>query len=301
MTIRSGAATRSGAEHDSGRIEVLGGRAVHLVESPGPSPVIIFLGGCGVPSYQWAAVVQGIGPAHTLLMDRPGLLGTRWPGTLPTLEDEIATLTDLVDLVDGPVVLVAHSMAGAHVEAFARRDPQRLAGLVLVDASVEWRSRPQRSGGPWLGGARFVYAATAWRPLRLIGSATDRVGVALMSDRRITDPVRPVARAAYRNRDLMASVVAESAAYPQQMHDLAQLRAGRPWPGVPTIVLAAMRGRGRRWRQRQRWLADELHAEYRELSQSRHLVMIDDPAAIAQAARALVRRADPAAHTVPES
>lgn len=291
MTIESHAPARSGPAHDSGRIEVLGGRAVHLVESPGPSPVIIFLGGCGVPSYQWSAVVEGIGPAHTLLMDRPGLLGTRWPGTLPTLEDEIATLTDLVGLVAGPLVLVAHSMAGPHVEAFARLHPERLAGLVLVDASVEWRSRPQHSAGRWLSAARFVYAATAWRPLRLIGSATDRVGVALMSDRRITDPVRPVARAAYRNRDLMASVVAESSAYPQQMHDLAELRARRPWPGVPTVVLAAMRGRGRRWRQRQRWLADELRAEYRELSQSRHLVMIDDPAAVAQAVLTLVRRA----------
>jgi pimeloyl-ACP methyl ester carboxylesterase len=282
---------------DRGHVVSLGGREIHLVSSPGPGPVIVFLGGCGVPSYHWEQVVERLGPSRTVLMDRPGLLGTRWPGTLPTLDDEIATLADLVGRIPAPVFLVGHSMAGPHVEAFARLHPEKLGGLVMIDASVEWRVHHQRSGAPWLAASRFVYAATAWRPLRLIGSATDRVATAWMSDRRITDPVRPVARAAYRNRDVMASVVAEQAAYSQQMHDLADLRRLHPWPGVPTIVLAAMRNQGRGWRTKQRWLADLLRAEYREVSQSRHMMMLDDPAAIAAAVRSLVSRVPAAAAT----
>ena len=36
----------------------LGGRLVHVVAQSGPGPLVIMLGGCGVPSYAWDDVVE---------------------------------------------------------------------------------------------------------------------------------------------------------------------------------------------------------------------------------------------------
>ena len=129
--------------------------------------------------------------------------------------------------------MVAHSMAGPHAEALLRIHPERaeqVLGLVLVDASVDLRARPQRSQAAWLAAARMVHVLAAVPPLRLLGSAADRVLLSWQSGRRLRDPAEPVARALYRNRDAMASVVAEQAAYRAQLWDLELLRRERPWP-----------------------------------------------------------------------
>ena len=86
-----------------------------------------------------------------LRLDRPGLVRTPWPGVLPELSAEVETLVDLIERMEAPAVLVAHSMAGLHAEALARRRPDLVAALVLVDSSVEWRVRRPRSGRGWLG------------------------------------------------------------------------------------------------------------------------------------------------------
>ena len=189
----------------------LGNRLVHLVEASGGRPTVVLLGGCGVPYYQWDEVVAGLAPLATVRMDRPGMSGTHCPGVLPTLAAEVATLDALLRRIDGPCVVVAHSMAGPHAEAFARAHPERLAGLVLVDGTADPRPRPQRSQPAWVAVARVVHALAIVPPVRLLGSLADRVLVANQSSRRLRDPAHPMARAAYRNRDAIASVVAEQA------------------------------------------------------------------------------------------
>ena len=147
-----------------GRSVDLGDRFVHLVESSGRLPIVLLVGGCGVPYYQWDAVVARLDGQAVVRLDRPGLTETPWPGLLPTLAAEVATLDDLVRTLEGPVVAVAHSMAGPHLEAFARLNPERLAGLVLVDGSVDPAPRPQRSQAAWLVLSRAVYGPGSFRP-----------------------------------------------------------------------------------------------------------------------------------------
>ncbi|HEU5104098.1 MAG TPA: alpha/beta hydrolase, partial [Roseiflexaceae bacterium] len=51
--------------------------------------------------------------------------------------DELhALLTN--DRVDGPLMLVAHSAGGKHQRLYAQRHPERVAGIVLVDARSEY-------------------------------------------------------------------------------------------------------------------------------------------------------------------
>ena len=147
----------------------LGGRDVHVVAQTVPGPLVIMLGGCGVPSYSWDDVVELLPDCSVLRLDRPGLVRTPWPGVLPELSAEVQTLVELIERMEAPAVLVAHSMAGLHAEALARRRPDLVAALLLVDSSVDggpagrdqgaagfgWRgwlaerSRSRRCGG-WL-------------------------------------------------------------------------------------------------------------------------------------------------------
>ena len=264
----------------------LGGRVVHLVSQPGAGPPILLLGGCGVPSYDWDLVAELLPDLALLRVDRAGLLGSPWPGELPRLADEVATLEALLVTV-GPAAVVAHSMAGFHAEALARKRPDLVVGLVLIDASVEWAPRRPRPRRGWLWLARFVRRAMVVRPLRPAGSFVQRVLAAAQSHRRFVEPVNPMARRTFRDPDTIASVLAEQAAYAEQAWDLVQLRESSRWPAIPTVVLSAAAGRGGRWIADQARLATLLNARQIVVADSRHLIMIDRPDVVAEAVRAL--------------
>lgn len=270
-----------------GVVERLGGREVHWVHQPGTGPAVVLLGGCGVPFYTWDAVVELLPDATLARMDRPGLGGTAWPGQLPTLQDEVATLADLVRRLGGRAIVVGHSMAGPHAEALARHHPELVAGLVLVDASVEWAPKRPGSGEVWLQTARATRALMWVPPLRPLGSLADRVLTATQSRRRFFDPTSALAKEVYRTRDAAASVIAEQAAYNAQLWDLAEVRAGKPLPPVSAVVLTAAGDGGAKWVADQRRLAELLGGSHVVAEDSRHLIMLDRPDLVADAVTAV--------------
>src|SRR5947209_900403 len=75
--------------------------------------------------------------------------------------------------------------------------------------------------------------------------------------------------------DAVASVIAEYSSYPEQVWDLARLRAERTFPAVPVRVLTAPGGK--RWFTAQAALAAMLGGEHEVIAGSRHLMMIDRP------------------------
>ena len=206
----------------------------------------------------------------------------------PELSAEVETLVDLIERAQTPAVLVAHSLAGLHAEALARRRPDLVAALVLADSSVDWRSRRPRSGRGWLWAAKLVRGAFAWPPVRVLGSLGNRVMVAAQSGRRFADAGSPVATSTFRSRDAVPSVIAEGAAYAQQVWDLARLRVSNPWPEIPTVVLTAAGGGGSRWVAHQQRLADLLQARHVVIDDSRHLIMLDRPDVVVGAVRSLL-------------
>lgn len=267
-------------------LATLSGRVVHVVSQAGAGPPIVLLGGCGVPSYDWDFVADLLPDLALVRLDRPGLLGSPWPDELPRLATEVATLEALL-AITGPVIIVAHSMAGFHAEALVRQRPDLLIGLVLADGSVELKpSHPKLRRG-WLWLARFVRRAMVIPALRLPSSFTQRLLVAAQSHRSVTEPVSSLTRETFRNAETSASVLAEHAAYAEQAWDLAELRKHYPWPGVPTIVLTAAEKGGARWVAKQAELAEMLKAPQIVVEDSRHLIMIDRPDVVAQAVGAL--------------
>lgn len=263
----------------------LAGRQVHVVAQTGPGPLVIMLSGCGVPSYTWDDVVELLPECSIVRLDRPGLVRTPWPGVLPELSAEVETLVALIERMGVTAVLVAHSMAGLHAEALSRLRPDLVAALVLVDSSVDWRDRRPGSGRGWLWVARLARVALWLPPVQMLASLGDRMMVARQSRRRLTDTSSPVARAIFRSRDAAPSVIAEQAAYVQQVWDLARLRESSPWPGIPTVVLTAAADGGPRWVADQRRLAELLGARQVVSDDSRHLIMLDRPDVVVDAIR----------------
>lgn len=271
----------------------LAGHRVHLDYRPGSSPTVLLLGGCGVPSYAWDAVAEFLPGLSLVRLDRPGLLGTPWPGVLPRLADEAATLAALVGRTGGPVVVVAHSMASFHAEALVRQHPDTVSGLLLLDGSVEWEPKPTRGSAGWIRTARAVRRAMTLGPLDRVGPLVDRVLVAVQSRRRrVFDPVEPLARDTYRRPDTVASVIAEQAAYGTQSVDLAELRRTLVWPGPRTVVMTAAGDGGASWVDDQRRLAELLAGHQLVVEDSRHLLMIDQPDLVARQIRALADAED---------
>ena len=266
----------------------LGGRQVHVVAQTVPGPLVIMLGGCGVPSYAFDDVAELLPDCSILRLDRPGLVRTSWPGVLPELSAEVETLVELIERMEAPAVVVAHSMAGLHAEALARRRPDLVAALLLADSSVDWRDRRPGSRRGWLRAAKLARTVLVLPPLRALGSLGNRVMVAAQSGHRLADAGSPMATRIFRSRDAVPSVIAEHAAYPQQVWDLARLRESIPWPGIPTVVLTAAGDGLPRWVADQRRLAQLLQARQVVIDDSRHLIMLDRPDVVADAIRSLL-------------
>jgi pimeloyl-ACP methyl ester carboxylesterase len=125
-------------------------------------------------------------------------------------------------------------------------------------------------------------------PLRPLGSLADRVVVATQSNRRLSDQLPPVVTAIFRDPDAVASVVAEQAAYAKQIWALAALRESITWPAPPAVVLTAAGDGGPSWVTDQARLARLLTARHVVLTDSRHLMMLDRPDAVADAVRAVM-------------
>lgn len=125
-----------------GRMIDIGGRSLHLV-CAGPQdsrPVVVFEAGAFGLSADWGAVQKTLAGqgVRSCAYDRAGL-GRSDPGPAP--RDGVAVASDFEKLMaasgePGPYIYVGHSMAGLYARLFAGRNPDKVAGLVLVDAAT---------------------------------------------------------------------------------------------------------------------------------------------------------------------
>ncbi len=273
------------------RVDELAGRSMRWSAAAGDTVPVVLLGGVGVGSWAWAPVTELLDGVRTVLVDRPGM-GTTWPDRLPTLAEEVASLADLLGRLDGPAVVVAHSMAAFHGEALVRRHPDLVSGLVLVDGSTE---TDPPAPDPRRERRALVLARATRRVLRLPGPhalppVVMQVGQAVQSNRRrVADRLPPQGVADYRSPDAAPMVIAESRAYDRQVVDLHALRAETTWPSIPVRVLTAAADGGEQWVRDQATFAAVLHGLQQVLPDSRHFVMDDRPDAVAAAVRSLLQ------------
>ncbi|MFB6890856.1 alpha/beta fold hydrolase [Kitasatospora sp. NPDC056327] len=265
------------------------------VRVEGSGPVCLLSGGLGSSWFDWDLVVPFLAPYRTVVrFDRPGYgLSASEPAghPRPTAAGEAHRIRSVLDALalPGPCTVAGHSLAGFHAEAFARLHPERTAGLVLLDGSVEPDPRPLPAPGLRDLAARAAAgAATAAAVPYLLGPAVRGLVARATTVRREDLAPAPLVRRCYRTGRSLRALLRENTHYPDMAAELAGLRRTAPLPAdLPVTVLAADDGlRGRRterWLAAQRELAALLGAEYRSTAPAGHLLMFDRPDAVASA------------------
>jgi pimeloyl-ACP methyl ester carboxylesterase len=121
----------------AGKLVDLGGRRLHAIVSGTGSPSVVVENGSGAFSIDWALVQPEVAKfTQICTYDRAG---SAWSDPGPVVDGVEQTVDDLHLLLQKagirpPYVLVGASLGGMFVRAYQRRNPDQVAGLVLVDA-----------------------------------------------------------------------------------------------------------------------------------------------------------------------
>jgi pimeloyl-ACP methyl ester carboxylesterase len=165
MVASAGPFTPSGTYVD------IGGRRLRLVcagPPAGEKPTVWMEAGAFGLAADWAAIQAKLGAKglRSCAYDRAGM-GWSDPGPKP--RDSAAIVGDLEKLIAasgerGPFILMGHSMAGLHTRLFAGRNPDKIAGLVLIEATT-----PEQIDNP--GTTRFLSAFTGISRLAAVSAS----------------------------------------------------------------------------------------------------------------------------------
>lgn len=123
-----------------GRLVSVGTHRLHLSCEGEGSPVILLESGWGMPAAVWVRTQPLLAQRiQTCVYDRAGY---GWSESGPDPRDAARIAAEAEALLEtarikGPLILVGHSFGGLCVRLLAKRIPERVAGMVLVDAVQE--------------------------------------------------------------------------------------------------------------------------------------------------------------------
>ena len=123
-----------------GEMVDVGGYSMHLYcTGEGAAPTVVMDSALGGTVLDWQLVQPEVaGFARVCTYDRAG---AGWsdkgaqPRTSQQFVDELHTLLGNAG-IQGPYVLVGHSLGGANMQLYARQHPNEVAGMVLVDSAL---------------------------------------------------------------------------------------------------------------------------------------------------------------------
>ena len=124
------------------------------------SPTILLDAGLGNDGTIWSGVQPVL--AKTTRVCSYDRAGFGWSDPLPPPRDADHIAAELHELltaarIDGPIVLMGHSIAAVYLRDYATRYPAQVAGLIFVDGSTPWQNRDPsfRSSDPRRPWPRF--------------------------------------------------------------------------------------------------------------------------------------------------
>jgi pimeloyl-ACP methyl ester carboxylesterase len=148
----------------------VGGHRLHVACRGEGAPVVLLESGIAASSLSWAAVQPELAKlTRACAYDRAGLAWSEAPSCPRTFTRIVDELSAVIEHVAGSqrVVLVGHSFGSFVVRAYAARQPDAVAGLILVDPPTEWMTMTEQRRRMLRGG----------RHLSLIGAVLARIGV----------------------------------------------------------------------------------------------------------------------------
>jgi pimeloyl-ACP methyl ester carboxylesterase len=123
-----------------GEMVNVGGYSLHINCVGQGSPTVVLDAGLGEFSTQWVRVQREVSDTtRVCAYDRAGMgwsaMGPE-PRDARQISSELHTLLDKAG-IEGPYVLVGHSLGGLSMQTYAARYPEEVAGVTLVDSSTE--------------------------------------------------------------------------------------------------------------------------------------------------------------------
>ncbi|GAA3566863.1 alpha/beta hydrolase [Amycolatopsis ultiminotia] len=212
-----------------------GGRRIRtIVAGEGPGPLVVFEAGMSAPAATWVHTQREIAAHHrTLSYDRAGYGGSDPDPQDRTLERIVDDLTALLDVLGetAPVVFVGHSWGGPVIRLFAERHPARVAGLVLVDATIAESMSPKNAK---VTAASFRLMAVL---ARFGGTGLIRkISLPHGSSAEISQPDLAIMMRDYACARAMRAGVREAKQIPAALAVMRRLQAAS-LPDVPTVCL----------------------------------------------------------------
>jgi pimeloyl-ACP methyl ester carboxylesterase len=243
----------------------VGERTLRWVEVGAGLRSVVLEAGIGGDSTGWASVLPELAAgAHAVAYDRAGLGRSDPCESLPTLDSQVEDLAAVARHTGQgrSVVLAGHSWGGMLVQLLAFRQPELVAGLVLVDPYHE----------------ELVTNLPGWAR-RLVRLADDHIRQPLQE---LTGRVTEGQLAEWRG---VAATINPPA--------LRQMRASTSFPEVPVVVLSAARGFPRalrtRWTRLQAGVARAaVRGKHLVVAGAGHDIPRDEPNAVAEAILAVV-------------
>lgn len=164
------------------QVKRVDGREIEFATNTLPGPVVVFENGLGGRMEWWSKVIPAISKnAAYFAYNRPGY-GYSAPVSTPRDGEHI--VQELREILNSrglapPYVLVGHSLGGLYLQLFARKYPQEVGALVLVDST-----HPKQLEGDgalenqtaWVRGAlKVLVNGVAKEELALLSKTGDQV------------------------------------------------------------------------------------------------------------------------------
>ncbi len=221
-----------------GQMVDVGGYRLHIQCVGTGRPTVVLDAGLGGTSLDWALVQPDIGQTtRVCAYDRAGM-GWSESGPQPRNPEQIARELHILLTqagIEGPYVLVGHSLGGKNVRLFARYYPDQVAGMVLVDARSEYVDSRTSAADAQAFQNLYAILARGYQVARGVGL------MRLVGAQWVGDPALPaqtraaIAMVAYAP----VSVATGAAEARERAADDRQLETAPSLGDLPLVVLAS--------------------------------------------------------------
>jgi pimeloyl-ACP methyl ester carboxylesterase len=240
-----------------GQMVDVGGYKLHIYCQGSGSPTVVLVPGAGDFSLTWSLVQPEVAQTtRVCAYDFGGFGWSELGPKRPTVENVVAELHTLLTNagIEGPYVLVGHSLGGMYVRAYAFRYAEEVVGIVLVDPTHQDQmaryyaalaSKENGAGGPTLSDQINLLV---YQQLLRLFQDLNTLGILAMSPESFPATVPPLPEVANEYKAVMLSNDSFFAALRQQgdysEDNMAEVREMNitSLGDIPLVALSSQKG-----------------------------------------------------------